>query len=227
MESGLLLYYEILTQQGSRQYKSVYSKNIFHSISRTLIMFSGLKGHIFSSNFIKFEIFKGSITAPSFSFQTLSSCQGNSVLFPVYSVVILIYSPFLNDILLSFLSLTPLPFPFFYPLKTWRKFQLWLSGLRTGLVSMKMQVQSLAQLSGLRIWHCCELQHRSQIWLRSHVAVEAAQAGSCRSNSTPSGGTSICPRCSPKKKRKKKPKNKTLKNRYSEKLQYIQIYTHM
>ena len=34
---------------------------------------------------------------------------------------------------------------------------LWLSRLRTQLVSMRMQVRSRAQLSGLRIWRCCEL----------------------------------------------------------------------
>ena len=32
-----------------------------------------------------------------------------------------------------------------------------LSGLRTQLVSMRMQVRSLALLSGLRIQRCCEL----------------------------------------------------------------------
>ena len=32
-----------------------------------------------------------------------------------------------------------------------------LSGLRTWLISMRMQVQSLASLSGLRIWSCSEL----------------------------------------------------------------------
>ena len=36
---------------------------------------------------------------------------------------------------------------------------------------MRMQVQSLALLSGLRIWHCHELWCRSQMQLRSHVAV--------------------------------------------------------
>ena len=36
------------------------------------------------------------------------------------------------------------------------EFHLWLSGLRTHLVSMRMQVQSLALLSGLRIQHCCK-----------------------------------------------------------------------
>ena len=40
-------------------------------------------------------------------------------------------------------------------------------------------------LSGLRIWHCCELWYRSQTWLGSSVAVAVAQTGSCGSNSTP------------------------------------------
>ena len=31
---------------------------------------------------------------------------------------------------------------------------VWFSSLRTRLVSLRMQVQSLASLSGLRIWHC-------------------------------------------------------------------------
>ena len=60
-------------------------------------------------------------------------------------------------------------------------------------------VQSLALLSGLRIWHCCELWRRSQMLLGSHIAVVLAQAGSNSSNSTPSLGTSIWHRCSPKK----------------------------
>ena len=34
-----------------------------------------------------------------------------------------------------------------------------------------MRVQSLASLSGLRIQHCCELWYRSQMQLRSHIAV--------------------------------------------------------
>ena len=39
------------------------------------------------------------------------------------------------------------------------------------LVYMRMQVVSLASLSGLGIWHCCEPRHRSQTWLRSCLAV--------------------------------------------------------
>ena len=37
---------------------------------------------------------------------------------------------------------------------------VWLSGLRTPLVSMRMRVQSLASISVLRIWHCQKLWHR-------------------------------------------------------------------
>ena len=51
------------------------------------------------------------------------------------------------------------------------KIPLWLSRLRTWLLSMRMRVQSLASHSGLRIWRYCKLWLRSQIWLRSGVAV--------------------------------------------------------
>ena len=72
------------------------------------------------------------------------------------------------------------------------------------LVSMRMHIQSLASLSGLRTWCCCELWCRSQMRLGSWVAVAVAQAGSYSSNSPPSLGTSICHRCSPKEEKKKK-----------------------
>ena len=54
---------------------------------------------------------------------------------------------------------------------------------------------------------------RSHTWLRSHVAVAVAQAGSCSSNSTPSLGTSICCRYDHKKqkKRRRKPNPKVKK----------------
>ena len=42
-------------------------------------------------------------------------------------------------------------------------FPLWLSGLQTRLVPLRMQVRSLASLRALRIQHCRELWHRSQI----------------------------------------------------------------
>ena len=63
-----------------------------------------------------------------------------------------------------------------------------------------MWVQSLALLSGLRIWQCHELWCRSQTQLRSHVAV--VWVYSCSSDSTPSLGTSICHWCGPKWTRK-------------------------
>ena len=52
-----------------------------------------------------------------------------------------------------------------------QEFLLWLSRLRTQLESMRIWVQSLALLSGLRIWCCHELRCRSQMQLRSGVAV--------------------------------------------------------
>ena len=47
----------------------------------------------------------------------------------------------------------------------------------------------------------CKLWHRSQIQLVSSVAVAVAYASSCSSDLSPSLGTSICRRCSPKKKK--------------------------
>ena len=48
---------------------------------------------------------------------------------------------------------------------------------RIPLVSMRMWVPSLTLLSGLRIWHSCELWCSLQMWLRSYV-VAVAEAGS-------------------------------------------------
>ena len=49
---------------------------------------------------------------------------------------------------------------------------MWLSGLRTQPVSMRLWVRSLASLSGSRIWYCHDLWCRSQMQqLRSCVAV--------------------------------------------------------
>ena len=79
---------------------------------------------------------------------------------------------------------------------------------QTGLVSMRMQVQSLSSLSGLRIQPLHELWWL-QTWLGSQVAVAVAQASSCSSDLTPSLGIYTCCRCGPKKtgqktKRKRK-----------------------
>ena len=67
------------------------------------------------------------------------------------------------------------------------------------LGTMRLQVQSLDSLSGLRLWHCYKLWCRSQTWLGSGVVVALAQAGSNSSNLTPSLGPSVCHRCGPKK----------------------------
>ena len=85
-----------------------------------------------------------------------------------------------------------------------QEFPLWLCELRTLLVSLRIQVQSQASLSGLRIWRCLKLQRGSQMRLGSCVAVAVVQAGSCSSDSTPSLGTSICHQCGPRKKNKTK-----------------------
>ena len=47
-------------------------------------------------------------------------------------------------------------------------------GKEHNIVSVRMQVQSLASLSELRIWHCCKLQHSLQMQLRSDVAMAVA-----------------------------------------------------
>ena len=67
---------------------------------------------------------------------------------------------------------------------------------------MRLWVQSLASLGGLRIQHCRELWCRSQTRLGSHVAVAVVQAGSCSSDWNPSLGTSIFHGCGSKKEKK-------------------------
>ena len=84
-----------------------------------------------------------------------------------------------------------------------------LRRLRTRLVSIRMQVQSLAFLSGLKIGLCLKLWSRLQIWLRSGISVAMAVVRTCCSDSTPSLGTSICHGCSSKKTKTNKQTNKT------------------
>ena len=69
---------------------------------------------------------------------------------------------------------------------------------------MRMWVQSLVLISGLRIRHCHELWCRSKMQLGSSLAVAVAEAGSYSSNLTHSLGTSIHCGCSPKKTKKTK-----------------------
>ena len=90
---------------------------------------------------------------------------------------------------------------------------MWLRGLRTQLVSMRMWIQFLASLSGLTIWHFGEPQCRLQTRLGSRVTVVLAWAGGYSSDSTPSLGTSICLRSGPRKKTKNKKKKKKKKKR--------------
>ena len=47
------------------------------------------------------------------------------------------------------------------------------AGEGPSVVSMRLRVPSLALLCGLRIQHCCQLQHRSQIWLWRRPAAAA------------------------------------------------------
>jgi len=68
---------------------------------------------------------------------------------------------------------------------------------------MRVWVQSLASLGGLRIGCCCEVWCRSKTRLGSGIAMAVEWAGSWSSNLTASLGTSMCCRCGPKKKKKK------------------------
>ena len=54
---------------------------------------------------------------------------------------------------------------------------------------MRLWVQSLASLHGLRIWCCCELRFRSQTWLGSGV-VAVTWASGYSSDETPGLETS-------------------------------------
>ena len=79
------------------------------------------------------------------------------------------------------------------------------------LETLRLQVRSLASLSGLKIHCCSELCCRSQSQLGSNVAVAVALAGDYSSDETPSLETSICCECNPKKEKKKKKKKKERK----------------
>lgn len=74
----------------------------------------------------------------------------------------------------------------------------------TNLTSVHENSNSIPALAEwVKDGRCQELQCRSQMRLGSHVAVAAAQASSCSSDSTPCLGTSICRKCGPKKQEKK------------------------
>ena len=82
------------------------------------------------------------------------------------------------------------------------------SAVRTQLVPMRMKIQFLASLNGLRIQPCCALQCKLQTQLGSGVAVTLAKAGSYSCNSTPSLGTSIYCWYGPKGQKTNKQTNK-------------------
>ena len=89
---------------------------------------------------------------------------------------------------------------------------------QTQLVSVRLQVQSLASISGLRLQCCHKLWYRSQMWLGSHGAVE--QAGSYSSDLIPSLGTSICCGSSPRKGKKTNKKKCHLSYKSDNGIQY-------
>ena len=81
------------------------------------------------------------------------------------------------------------------------------------LVSMRVQVRSLASLSGLRIRHCCELWCGSQMWLRFQVAVAVAHRLAATSLIGPLAWELPCVTCAALKRQKginKKQKTKKL-----------------
>ena len=95
---------------------------------------------------------------------------------------------------------------------------MWLRELRI----QQSLYEDVGLITGLTQWvkDPSIARDRWQMWLRTGVAMAVAQARSCSSNATPSLGTSICHRCSPKKQNKnkqKKTKNKT-KNKQKTKI---------
>ena len=103
------------------------------------------------------------------------------------------------------------------------KIPLCLSRLRTELVSVRMSVQSLALLSGLRIQCCHKLRHSLQMQLRSGVAVAMVQASSCSFDATPSPGNSICCRYSSKNNNNNNKKRMTTTDPSTQNIFVLQI----
>ena len=90
----------------------------------------------------------------------------------------------------------------------------WFKNLSVGVPILAQQVKNLTSIHedmgsfpSLSQWvkdPFCELWCRSQMHLGSGIAVDVAWAGGCSLDLTPGLETSICCRCSPKRKNKTK-----------------------
>ena len=123
------------------------------------------------------------LSVPSFANIFSQSTGGLFILFS--GLFILFMSSSAVQKLVSFISPLPLFFLLF-PLHWETNLRQWIGmGVvgapivdqrkRIWLASKRMQVRSLAWLSGLRIQSCHELQCRSQTWLRYGIAVAVVQ----------------------------------------------------
>ena len=85
---------------------------------------------------------------------------------------------------------------------------MWLSGNQPNYYPRGWEFDPWPHSCELRIWRCHELWCKSQMWLRSSVAVAVMQAGSYSFNSASSLETSICHTCSSKENKTKKTNQK-------------------
>ena len=120
--------------------------------------------HIHSYPYMLFQIIFHYILLQAIKYSFLCYTVGPCYLSVLYIVVCICSSQTPN---LSLPSMPTIPFGnhkfvFGVPVVAHQKW--------TWVVSMRMQVQSLASLSGSKIWCCCELWCMSQTWLRSSVA---------------------------------------------------------
>ena len=99
-------------------------------------------------------------TAPFF-LSFIETWHSISLRFTMCWLDMLLYGKTITHVALANTSIMSCNCYFFCEVRTFKIYSLefpsWLSSKQTQLVSMKMQVWSMASLSGLRIWHCCEL----------------------------------------------------------------------
>ena len=74
------------------------------------------------------------------------------------------------------------------------------------LGTIRLQIQSLALLSGLKIWRCHKLQARWQTQLESHIAVAVAQEAAVPQTRPPAWESPYAVSAALKSKKKKKKK---------------------